>query len=254
MLKVNSAALEIPASGIVQNMILATLTEAEFAQLRPFLSTVELKRNSVLYEANKPVDTVYFIESGVISRVTRTQLDGPVEVAMVGRFGFIGVSVVLGTMCALQRTIVQIPGTALKINASDLQRIMQDTPAIKDHLLRYVQLLMSLKAQVSFCNAKHEIDKRVARWLLSAQDRIGQDELPVTHSLVASMLGVRRPGVSEALAQLEGRGVLERLRGTLRIVDSEALRESACECHKIVDDKFALLREMPQYEHRLDVD
>lgn len=251
MLKVTHAATDFQTSSMVQNKILTTLPSAEFDQLRPFLSTVELKRNSVIYDANKPVDAVYFIESGVISRVTRTQHDGPVEVAMVGHFGFIGVSVVLGTNCALQRTIVQIPGTALRIDATDLQRIMQETPAIKDHLLRYVQLLMTLKAQVSFCNAKHEIDKRVARWLLSAHERIGVDELPVTHSLVASMLGVRRPGVSEALAQLETRGVVERQRGTLRIVDSNALRESACECHKIIDDKFAVLRELPQYEHYL---
>ncbi|WP_160170498.1 Crp/Fnr family transcriptional regulator [Afipia sp. P52-10] len=232
-------------------MILATLPEVEFEQLRPFLTPVELKRNSVIYDANKPVDAVYFVESGVISRVARTQQDGPVEVAMVGHFGFVGVSVVLGTNCALQRTIVQIPGTALRIEASDLQRIMQETPSIKDHLLRYVQLLMTLKAQVSFCNAKHEIDKRVARWLLAAQDRIGEDELPVTHSLVASMLGVRRPGVSEALAQLEGRGVLERQRGSLRIVSTAALREHACECHKIIDDRFSMLRELPRFEHHL---
>ena len=238
---------------VIQNMVLATLAARDFELLRPHLIPVELKRNAILHDTNKPVEAVHFIESGVISRVARTQQDGPVEVAMVGRFGFVGVSVVLGTTGALQRTVVQVPGLALRIDAKDLQRIMLESPAIKDHLLRYVQLLLMLKAQVSLCNARHEIDKRVARWMLLARERIGSDQLPVTHDLLASMLGVRRPGVSEALASLESDNVVQRSRGALHIVDVERLRQKSCECYKIIYDRFGMLRDMKQHGHAMTI-
>lgn len=253
MLKFRDRTTEAPhRAGVVQNYFLATLTPEDFEQLRPFLRVVELKRHAVIHEANKPVDAVYFVESGVVSRIARTQADGSVEVAMVGRSGLVGLSVVLGTMMALHRTVVQIPGLALRISATDLQAIMSKNPMIRDHLLRYVQLLMSQKAQVALCNAKHEIDKRLARWLLLAHDRVAGNQLPVTHDLLAMMLGVRRAGVSEALAELEVKGVVSKSRGALRIVNREALKTHACECYKIIEDKLSWQRSMTHYEHRLD--
>jgi len=236
---------------IVQNDILATLPPSLFEQLRPHLKLVELRRRAIINEANKPVDAVHFIESGIVSRVARTQEDGTVEVAMVGRFGFVGVSVLLGTMTALQRTVVQIPGQALRIQATDLMRVMAEFPALRDHMLRYVQLLMNQKAQVSLCNAKHDIDKRLARWLLLAHDRVNGAALPVTHELLATMLGVRRPGVTEALAELEEAGVVARARGVLKVVDHEGLQARACECHRIIADRFATMRTRQHFEHHL---
>jgi CRP-like cAMP-binding protein len=238
----------------VRNLVLATLAEPDFALIQPHLVPVELKRNAVLHDPNRPVEAVHFIESGVLSRVARTQLDGPVEVAMVGRFGFVGVSVVLGTTNALQRTVVHVPGLALRIEAADLQRVMRESPGIKDHMLRYVQLLMMQKAQVSLCHARHEIDQRVARWMLLARVRLQSDQLPVTHDLLASMLGVRRPGVSEALADLEEQHVIRRSRGTLHILDVEKLERSSCECYKIIEGRFGLLRDMKQHDHLLICD
>jgi CRP-like cAMP-binding protein len=242
---------DVLKENIVRNEILATLAPPLFAALRPHLKLVELRRRAIINEANKPVDAVYFIESGIISRVARTQEDGPVEVAMVGKFGFIGVSVLLGTMTALHRTIVHIPGQALRISATDLQRVIAEHPAIKDHMLRYVQLLMNQKAQVSLCNAKHEIDKRLARWLLLAHERVNRAELPVTHELLATMLGVRRPGVTEALSDLEELGIIARARGVLKVVDEDALKARACECHRIIEDRFATTRAAQHFEHQL---
>jgi CRP-like cAMP-binding protein len=242
---------DVPRQNVVRNDILATLPPSLFEQLRPHLKLVELRRRAIINDANKPVDAVYFIESGVISRVARTQEDGSVEVAMVGKFGFIGVSVLLGTMSALHRTIVQIPGQALRIPATELLRVMSEFPAIRDHMLRYVQLLMNQKAQVSLCNAKHDIDKRLARWLLLAHERVNGAELPVTHELLATMLGVRRPGVTEALADLEQAGVVARARGVLKVVDEEGLKARACECHRIIADRFATTRTHQHFEHRL---
>jgi CRP-like cAMP-binding protein len=253
MLKINDRLTEARhKDGIVRNAVLATLPPAAFDQLRPFLRVVDLKRNAVIHEANRPVESVYFIESGVISRVARTQEDGSVEVAMVGRYGFIGVSVLLGTMTALHRTVVQIPGQALRISASDLQAVVQSDPAVRDHLLRYVHLLITLKGQISLCNAKHDIGQRLARWLLLAHERVDGDELPVTHELLATMLGVRRPGVSDALAGLEASGIVAKSRGVLKVIDAGALKTQACECHKLIGDRFASQRAMQHFVHRLN--
>jgi CRP-like cAMP-binding protein len=240
-----------PAPHTVQNLVLSTLDEKDFELLRPHLQLVDLKRNAILHDTNRPADAVHFIESGVLSRVARTQQDGPVEVAMVGRFGFVGVSVVLGMPAPLQRTIVQVPGLALRIDAPNMQRIMREVPGIKDHLLRYVQLLIMQKAQVSLCHARHEIDKRVARWMLLARDRLQSDQVPVTHDLLASMLGVRRPGVSEALANFEAQDIIRRSRGSLHIVDAEKLRRSSCECYTIIQSKFGMLRDLDRHVHVL---
>lgn len=233
-------------------MVLATLPEAEFALLRPHLKSVPLRRNEILHDAFRCPQMVYFIESGIVSRVVRTAKDGAtVEVASVGRCGFVGVSVVLGTMQAIQRTVVLMPGTALAIEADRLRVILAERPAIKEHLLKYVQLLMALKAQIALCNAKHEIPERVARWLLLAQQLSGSEVLPVTHGLIASALGVRRPGVSHALAEMEAGGLVTCARGSLRISDVAGLQRRACECHLVVKDRFRLFCDMPRHAHDL---
>jgi CRP-like cAMP-binding protein len=239
------------SSRVVRNVVLATLHETEFALLRPHLTVATLRRNQILNDEFRCPNAVYFIESGIVSRVVRSARDGAVEVAGVGRCGFIGVSVVLGTMQAIQRTVVTVPGTALRIDAERLRLIMARQPSIKEHLLKYVQLLMALKAQIALCNAKHEIPERVARWLLLAQDLTGADILPVTHGLIAGALGVRRPGVSLALAEFEAAGLVEGTRGSLRILDLTGLRRRACDCHGVVKDRFRLFSDMVHHAHSL---
>ena len=238
-------------SRVVRNIVLATLPEREFALLRPHLTVTPLRRNQILHDAFRCPNAVYFIESGIVSRVVQTARDGAVEVAGVGRCGFIGVSVVLGTMQAIQRTVVTVPGTALRIEAERLRSVMAEHPAIKEHLLRYVQLLMALKAQIALCNAKHEIPERVARWLMLAHELTDGNVLPVTHGLIAGALGVRRPGVSLVLAELEAAGIVEGTRGSLAIRDLSALRGRACDCHGVVKDRFRLFSDMAHHAHRL---
>lgn len=219
----------------VQNRFLAELPASDLALLSPLLRRVELKRHTVIFDANKPVDAVYFIESGLISRVARTQADGAVEAAMVGRSGLVGISAVLGTMTALHRTVVQIPGRALRIAADDLEDVMSSSPGIRTHLLHYVQVMAGQSAQIALCNAKHNLDQRLARWLLQAQDCAGR-ELAVTHELLATALGVGRSGVSLALADLEAGGVLAKARGALKIVSREELKLRSCECYSIIEN------------------
>ncbi len=234
---------------VVQNAILATLPEAEFALLRPHLTLVPLKRNEIVHDALRHPDAAYFIETGVVSRVVRTQRDGPVEVAVVGKFGFLGVSLVLGAMQTMQRSVVRVPGMALRIEADAFRSVLQQSPATRDHLLRYVQVLMALNAQMALCNARHGISERVARWLLLARDRIESDVIPVTHGIIASALGVRRPGVSDALAELDAHNIIAGSRGAIRVRDKDALRRHACECETILRDRFRVFSDMPHHDH-----
>jgi CRP-like cAMP-binding protein len=253
MLDVNARRLmSSTRTRVVQNKVLSTFTPQDFDLLRPHLETVQLRRRDIIHEANKPSDAVYFVESGVLSRVARTVADGPVEVAIVGRFGFVGVAVVLGTMISANRTIVLIPGTALRISAERLTEVMTARVSIRDHLLRYVQMLMSQKAQVSLCNTKHGIESRLARWLLLAYDRVTGGEVPVTHDVLSMVLGVRRAGVTDAIAGFEADGIVAKERGLIRILDRDGLRSKACECYDIIDERSSWQREMPEYQHLID--
>lgn len=241
-----------PSSGYdVRNVVLATLPEAQFALLRPHLTLQPLRRNAIVHDAAHCPDAVHFIESGLVSRVLRSGKDGAVEVANVGRQGFVGVSVVLGTMLAIQRTVVVVPGLALSIDAQILRAVMADCPDIKEHLLKYIQLLMALKAQIALCNARHEVPERLARWLLLAQDMVGDDALPITHGLIAGSLGVRRAGVTRALADFEAHGLVSGTRGSVVIENLDGLRRRACDCHMVVRDRFRLFCDMPQHVHTL---
>ncbi|KYK44943.1 hypothetical protein A1D31_12070 [Bradyrhizobium liaoningense] len=232
---------------MVQNAILATLPEPQFELLRPHLRAVPLKRNEILQDALRHPDAAYFIESGVVSRMVRTVKDGLVEVAVVGKFGFVGVSLVLGAAQTVQRSIVRVPGSALRIEAGAFREILHQSPEIREHMLGYVQLLIALNAQIALCNARHDIPERVARWMLLAQDRIGGDRIPVTHGVMAAALGVRRPSVSKALSDFEAKGIIEGRRGAIRIRDIDALRGEACECERILKDRFRLFRDMPHH-------
>lgn len=237
----------------VRNMLLAKLTEFEFEALRPFLENVELRSKDVIQQPGKSAEAVYFIESGIVSRVVQTPSDGPMETAMVGRYGFVGASVVLGFELTLQRAVVLLPGRALRIAAEDLSRVMVQMPSIREHLLRYISVLLMMKAQVSLCNAKHDTPQRAARWLLSACDRLDTNRLMLTQSALASMLGVRRTSIATALKRFESQGFVQQERGCLSIIDPDGLKQSVCECYRIVDERFAPLRAMKSHAHRIEI-
>jgi CRP-like cAMP-binding protein len=240
------------AQEIVRNRVLANLPTDDFEALRPHLTPTELKRHAIVQEANSPVKQVYFVESGFISRVARTHSDGLVEVAIVGRYGFVGISVALGTMISLHRTLVLIPGYALRIDAGDLHRAMQERPNIREHLLRYVHTLIVQNSQTALCNVRHELEQRLARWMLLACERLDDDKLPVTQDVLSMMLGVRRAGVSVVLAKFEAEGLIRKSRGSIDVLDIASLEQRACECYRIIQQTYdRLLPSMP-HGHTID--
>jgi CRP-like cAMP-binding protein len=235
----------------VRNQVLATLDEEAFGLLKPHLKRVELRRNAILLEANRPIESVYFIERGLVSRFAATPEDAPVETAIVGWFGFVGIGVVLGSERSLHRSVVQVAGEAITIPAETLREILETHSPIRDHLLKYVQLLIGLKAQIALCNAKHSIEQRVARWLLLAADRMDSNELPVTHESLAQTLGVRRPGVSDALSVLEDQSIVSKSRAAITLLRKDLLAEKSCACYRTIAGKYGAMSNLKHFAHEL---
>lgn len=222
----------------VKNRVLANLSLEDLGTLSPYLQRVEIRARSILQEASKRVEHVHFIEHGLVSRVSGGRTCS-METAMVGRFGYTGIAVVLGATVASQRSVVRLSGTALRIRSDDLSRILQDRPQIRIEMLRYIQALVTQNAQGVLCAAKHEVDQRLARWLLLASDRMQGDALTVTHDLLAIIMGVRRAGITNALLRFEADGVLKKTRGAVQLTNRTALEQRACDCYGIVRDAYA---------------
>ncbi len=237
-------------SGIVQNRLLAAMKPEEFDLLRPHLDIVPLKAREVLQDSSRTTEFAYFIESGIVSRVVRSQ-GGSVETAIVGRLGFVGISIAIGTTISAGRSVVQTPGYALRIPAKELSEIIREQPQIRELLLRYVQSLMRQKAQSVLCGVRHDLEQRLARWLLLAFDRLEDNSLPITHDILAELLGVRRAGVTVALAAFEDEGLIRRTRGNLYIEDRAGLERRSCECYRAITGGYSWLLLSQSYEHEL---
>jgi CRP-like cAMP-binding protein len=237
--RLSTAAPALP----VLNRILAQMPPDAFEHLRPHLERVPIRRRAILQEQHRPIEHVHFIERGVASIFARTRRDGPVEVSLVGRFGLVGVSAVLGAVRSPHRCLMQMDGEALRVPAATLARVMDENPAVRRQFLSYVHVLLVQNAQAVLCNARHEVVERLSRWLLLARDRLDEDAIPVTHEVLSMMLGVRRAGITDALANLERDGAVRRERGSVEIADRAALERRACECYGIIAGEFGRLLE-----------
>ncbi len=218
----------------VENQILNSIPEREFILLRPHLEPVELPHQRILHEAGEKIEFAYFLNKGLASLVVLTSDGHSVEVAIVGREGIVGTPLAVGIHRGPYRSIIQIPGSGMRIKAEVLEDLMAQAPELRLMLNRYVLVQGLQIAQIAACNRLHEIEQRLARWLLMCQDRVGSDLLPVTHEFLAQMLGSGRPTVSLAAGIMQKAGFIENLRGTVRIVDRKRLESAVCECYMII--------------------
>lgn len=237
---------------MVRNRVLASLNPSSFRQLAPHLTRVPLARRSVLQDHFHRIEHVHFIERGVASLYARTRADGPVEVAMVGPFGFVGVAAILGNTRSPHRCLMQVEGEALRIGVPDLLDAMHASPAIRHHLLAYVHALLVQNAQTALCNGRHDVEQRLCRWLLLAADRLDDTMIPITHDMLSMNLGVRRAGVTSLLGQLQKSGAIAIGRATCEIVDRDVLERRACECFRIISAEYQQLNARGCHEHVLD--
>ncbi len=230
-----------PEALTTPNLLLAALPEAEWALIRPHLQRVPLRRKQVLEEPRTEIQHVYFIERGLASVQARTQADGAHGVGLVGRFGMTGLGILLGTRRATLRVSVQVPGSALRLGAEEAARLMEASATLRRTGLSYIQALMTQSAQLSLCNARHPMKHRVRRWLLLARDWLGEDEVCVSHQLIADLLGVRRASVSEQIECLESEGIVSQRRACITLRDRAALEADCCECHRLVRAEYRRL-------------
>jgi CRP-like cAMP-binding protein len=218
------------------NEILATLPAAELGRLRPHLLPVELVANQVLYGAGAPIDYVYFLEEGLAALTTDIGDDSLVGVGLVGRDGVLGGQVLLSPHAiSIYRTVVQIPGRALRMPVDAFRDAASELAALRDRCLQAVYVALVQASQIAGCNARHELSERLARWLLTVSARVDNDELPVTQDFLAHMLGVHRPGVSTVASGLQSRGLIRQGRGRITVLDRAGLEAEACNCYRLIE-------------------
>jgi CRP-like cAMP-binding protein len=220
------------------NRILNALTRSEFENLSPHLDPVNLSSGEILCRPDQSVTHVYFPSRGTVSLVSTFEDGSMVEVGMVGNEGMFGVCVFLGSVTTPLLAQVQLPGEGLRMRADVLRREFRKGGQLQDMLLRYTQAFITQIAQTAACNRAHPLDGRLAKWLLMCADRAQSKELALTHEFISTMLGTRRPGVTEAATQLKGAGLISYRRGHITITDREGLERLSCECYPLVKKEF----------------
>jgi CRP-like cAMP-binding protein len=210
-----------------RNRLLAVLSHADRDLLKPSLEVIELDARQVLEAPSDPVRHVYFVESGLVSVVGTTEPDHRIEVGMVGYEGMTGLCIVLGDDRSANETVVQSSGSALRLSTEALRELMKVSRSLTTTLLRYVNVFMVQGSQTALANGRGRLDERLARWLLMWHDRVLADELIITHEFLALLLGVRRQGVTVALHELEGKGLIRSTRSHVRVLDRDGLQKAA---------------------------
>lgn len=225
----------------VVNELLLALPEAELEKVLAVAERVPLRPRQVLVESSLPVLYCYFIEDGMASVLAGDGTRKPMEVCLVGRRGFIGIPVVLGTGSSSLRCMVQIKGHAWRVASADIEQLIAECPSLQRVLYAHVQGRLTQEALLNVCNASHTVTERVCRWLMMARDRIRADQIPATHDLIARMIGVRRPGVTAALGELEKRKIVTLARGSIDIRHPQLVERTACRCLQRIDAEYGRL-------------
>ena len=208
-------------------------------ELMPDLEHVRCHRAQVLLDADSSLENVFFPDSGVISVVAVYANGSVIEMATIGREGCSGVQAIFGARSSSVRLLVQIPGSAAKMSRAAFTRAMRSMPSFRDLMHAYVQAFLEQVLVSVACNGAHSLKERLARWLLMMRDRSDEVTLSITHNLLAEMLGVQRPSITNAARELEQAGLIERGRRQVTILDRQGLIKASCECYQLVRERVA---------------
>ena len=233
----------LPSAAGVRNQMLAHLPEVEFHKVMAQTERVPLRPRQVLMEANAPVSCVHFIEEGTASILSRVDRGKMSEISIVGTRGFVGIPLVLGTRRSPFRCVVHTSGSAWRIAGPQFQELDRSCPVFSKLLRFNLQARLVQHAQLNICNASHTLHQRVCRWILLALERLESNEVHATHDLISRMLGVRRPGVTRVIGDLERSGALAQTRGSLSVQDIALLEACACNCHHVIRTEYDRLHE-----------
>lgn len=220
------------------NHLLACLPEVEWQRWAPLLESVELQLGHVLYESGASPSHAYFPTTAIVSMLYVMENGASAEIAVVGREGVVGVSLFMGGESTPSRAVVQSAGRCFRLGAKAMKDEFDRMGGAQQVLLRYTQALITQMSQTAMCNRYHVLDQQLCRWLLLSLDRMEGNELVMTQSLIAKLLGVRRAGVTDCALKLQEAGIISYVRGRIQVLDREGLESRVCECYSAVKREY----------------
>jgi CRP-like cAMP-binding protein len=234
------------SSQSTENRLLELLSPADLARLRPHLESISFAYRQSLYEAGKPIDSVYFPVTGVASLVNTMASGAAAEVGTIGNEGMVGLPIILGDGIAPTSVYVQVPGSGWRLPAKVLHGELSRSESTRTVLLHYVHAFFNQVAQSAACNHFHHIEQRCCRWLLMTHDRVQSDKFLLTQEFLGMMLGVRRSSVTEAASKLKQLKLIDYQRGNVTILNRRGLEQHACECYAVSKKEFDRLLGQPR--------
>ena len=237
--KLSSSRSEFNASGVttLENQLLGVLPIEALARLTPHLEPVHLHKGEILFRAHESLRVVYFPNTAVISLISTLESGESLEVGLVGHDGLAGTAVFPGITIMSCDGVVQIPGVALRMSADLLRAEVLANETCAATFGRYAEVLHMRCMHMAVCNMFHPVEQRCIRWLLTVSDIIENRDIPLTHELMATMLGVHRPTVTLVLRSLFKAGLINEARGRILIADRDRLEEVCCECYRAMRDE-----------------
>jgi CRP-like cAMP-binding protein len=234
-------------SGPGQNQLIAALADRDRQRWLGRLEPVELRLGQVLYESGGAPSHVYFPTTAIVSLLYVMESGSSAEIAGVGNEGILGISLFMGGDTTPSSAVVQTAGHGYRLPGRLLKDEFNRGGLMQSLLLRYTQALLTQMCQTAACNRHHAIDQQLCRWLLLTLDRLPSNELVMTQELVASALGVRREGITEAAGKLQRAGVIRYRRGHISVLDRSGLEAGACECYAVVKKELDRLMSDVRY-------
>ena len=227
----------LPFNGLLTNKLLTALPGEDFARLLPYLEPVSISGGQDLYGFGEPIRDVYFPESAVISQLYILEDGSTAEAALIGKEGLTGLSAIFASPAPPCCTQAIIPGTALRMGVEVLRQEFARGQGMQRLLLSHTSARIAQLSQRAVCNGRHTVIERLCSWLLMLHDRVGDDQLPLTHEQIASHLGARRAGITEAATALRDGQLIKYSRGQIRIIDRRGLERAACECYRTLSQQ-----------------
>ena len=234
-----------------QNHLLAALPTAEFDRLAPHLELVPMLLGEVLYEPGGEMQHAYFPTTAIVSLHYVMESGASAETAGVGNEGVVGISLFMGGNTTPSSAVVQTAGHGYRLESRLLKQEFSRAGKMQSLLLRYTQALITQMFQTAACNRHHSVEQQLCRWLLLTLDRLPSRELVMTQELVASMLGVRREGITQAAGRLQLAGYIRYRRGHISVLERAGLERLSCECYAVVKKEIGRL--LSDVRHRQDV-
>lgn len=230
--------MSVPPSWL-RNRLLLALPSSNLRRLVPELEPIPCERNQILLDADNAIESVFFPHSGVVSVLSVYEDGSVIETATIGREDCTAFQAILGAKESSVRFLVQIPGTASRMSRAAFMRAMKSIPGFRNLMHEYAQAFLEQVLVSGACNGTHSVTQRLARWLLMMRDRNDGDVLPITQALLAEMLGVQRPTVTNALRELAGAGSVAPERRQIVLLDRQGLMAASCECYQVVRSRIA---------------